>query len=344
MESKLVTKQSSRNRNLSLDLIKIIAMFGVIALHTFGARDYWQLSNVFYETGVISIPLFFMVSGYLMIGREKVGFYYAFKKIVNIVRFVLILTLVIWALSLLNKSYVINGDIIHKILVDIYNDFVGAFLQVGPLWHCWYLGAIIILYSIMPIINKLFFNFKVLFYIIFISLLILEFWVFIKNLITNGAPFESSITQTFRLWNWFFYFLLGGAIKDLKVKVNNVFLKYAIFITLVINVLFQECLKPILGSPYCEYFYCSFVVMLLVYIIFIYILRLDISSSIVIAVISNLFLPVYILHIFVIKGIYEFMPILTNSVYVMFLAVSIITITISFYLMKIPFMRYVFKL
>lgn len=56
----------SKQRNLSIDLIKVIAMFAVIGLHTSKASEDWRIANIIYETDVVAIPLFFMVSGYLL--------------------------------------------------------------------------------------------------------------------------------------------------------------------------------------------------------------------------------------------------------------------------------------
>lgn len=58
-------------RNQSIDLIKIMAMCLVICLHTThqyltsGIND---IIFVLYNTSAIAIPLFFMVSGFLLIG------------------------------------------------------------------------------------------------------------------------------------------------------------------------------------------------------------------------------------------------------------------------------------
>ena len=77
----------NKKRNLSLDLVKVIAMLGVVALHCqlYIPREY---SSTFYLSTLASgfpIPLFFMVSGYLMFSREpNVG--YAVKKILKILR------------------------------------------------------------------------------------------------------------------------------------------------------------------------------------------------------------------------------------------------------------------
>lgn len=73
----------------SVDLIKIIAMICVMGLHSAGAfvshdnDNFW--GNVVGRISVCAIPLFFMVSGYLLIGRDNVSYQYSLKKIISII-------------------------------------------------------------------------------------------------------------------------------------------------------------------------------------------------------------------------------------------------------------------
>lgn len=79
-------------RNLQLDLIKLVAMCGVMCLHT----QIWYIENpiahFFYVTAVVSIPLFFMTSGYLLLGKDNIDCRYSLRKILGIFRFVAIVT------------------------------------------------------------------------------------------------------------------------------------------------------------------------------------------------------------------------------------------------------------
>ena len=62
------TPSITGTRNLSIDLVKIVAMCLVVALHTtYGfikENSFEDVSFIIYNLGVIAIPLFFMVSGY----------------------------------------------------------------------------------------------------------------------------------------------------------------------------------------------------------------------------------------------------------------------------------------
>jgi len=96
-----MNEKSVKSRNLNIDLLKTIAMFGVICLHTtrmFGENDpnIVNLASILYRSAVISIPLFFLVSGYLFMPRHEIDYRYVIKKIGHIIRYVLIVTIMYW--------------------------------------------------------------------------------------------------------------------------------------------------------------------------------------------------------------------------------------------------------
>lgn len=84
-------------RNQSIDFIKIIAMYMVLMLHTGVIRhftssyDYTSVPEVYMIAG-IAIPLFFMVSGFLLVNKQ-VDRKYITNKILGILRFTLIICL-----------------------------------------------------------------------------------------------------------------------------------------------------------------------------------------------------------------------------------------------------------
>ena len=167
----------AQQRNLSLDFIKTIAMLGVICLHT--TYQYIQpgtfgLADVLYESAVISIPLFFMVSGYLLLGRENLNYKYAISKIFYIVRFVFFITLSYWILHAL---------ITHNFEVkDFLKIFMGSFIQCGSFGIFWYFGAMIIIYSILLLINNLYIRNIISFTILIIGCFLLSTSFFLQNI------------------------------------------------------------------------------------------------------------------------------------------------------------------
>lgn len=183
----------------SLDLIKIVAMYGVVLLHTNAILLHYNSGFILYSIAGLSMPLFFMVSGYLMYTRE-VTYRYIFAKIIKIVRFCFINALLFFILFGLKNSDGLN---------DFMNYFPGCFIQRGGVAQFWYFGSIIIIYAMLPFLQKLrlrYVHFTLYFLII---LFVLCSTVFYLNLV-NG--FEKSVIQTFRMWYPLLYFLLGGVL------------------------------------------------------------------------------------------------------------------------------------
>ena len=86
------------NRDLSIDLVKVIAMCMVLLLHTgVTSTSYLMMSemrSVVYAFSGIAVPLFFMVSGYLMAER-RIDMSYVKNKTYRILRFIFITTTVV---------------------------------------------------------------------------------------------------------------------------------------------------------------------------------------------------------------------------------------------------------
>lgn len=326
------------NRDILIDLIKIIAMFSVISLHSFGASSYWRCANVFYETGVIGIPLFFMVSGFLLLGRQTVDWNYVFKKILHIIRLVFLLSLLIWVLKCLLSGTLNLGEML--------NIFLGAFVQEGPLWMCWFLGTLIILYVILPIVNKIYINNILSFVSICFLLFVIENCIFCE--LIGGGNFEKEITQTFRLWNWIFYFMLGGLIKkNIHLKMHIPKLYVPLIMLLIINIVFQERMKKYIDSPYCEFFYSSFPVVILSILVFLFICKLNLKNSLIQQVInflSPLFLPIYLFHPFFVRIIHKLLLPYSLMPYVCFVLVSIMSILFGFIISKFKWAHWLIKI
>lgn len=73
-------KHLQANRIPSIDCIKVIAMLGVICLHSTHNFLDTHLGNFMYKSSVISVPLFFMVSGYLTLLKKNIDFQYVLRK------------------------------------------------------------------------------------------------------------------------------------------------------------------------------------------------------------------------------------------------------------------------
>lgn len=248
-----------QERLLSIDLIKVVAMCAVMCLHTqFAYSEASPLAHFLYISAVVAIPLFFITSGYLLLGRADTTYSYAGRKTCGILRFVAIITLA-W--------YAVYGYRHHTGFLD---STVGSLFQRGPMGVFWYFGAMIIIYALLPGINKLYREHYKRFARLTITLFILASAVFTLN-ISNGIHIEQHTIQTFRLWNWLLYFCIGGILRKHTFHVN--------WLTVVplfaVSYLFQIWMLPYMDTPFCEYFYSSIPIMALSAVLFVVLKGID---------------------------------------------------------------------
>ncbi len=291
---------TTTTRIQSLDLIKIIAMIGVISLHT--TLAFLSYDNIicrgFYSMGGWAIPLFFTVSGFLLIGKEM-DKPYLLKKITRILRLVLFVSIIYWFK---------DGD--YSIKVLFVDTFLGSFIQHGSCGHFWFFGTLIILYLFLPVFNRLIMNEGATLLCLIMLFVVLSI-TFISNIISS---FETNIIQTFRLWNWFFFFILGGYIKryywynrsfsHIHVNPHKIILGGVIMI--IIYTVFFTYLSPLVGFYGVEYPFGSTLCIISVITLFVSILSLNIKSSFIIKELSVLFVPVYAFHDRVIGAVMKY--------------------------------------
>ncbi len=148
MEIRELEKKLKREKYL--DYIKIIASFLVVVLHTISIgleENKRNIGLIVYYIGVFAIPLFFMVNGYLQLRKDEIKYSYCIKKIAKIIAIVLV-----WNIIIAIPYFVLKGESKNIILESIKN----LFLQKGYYNHFWFLGTLIIIYLLLPVLVKLF--------------------------------------------------------------------------------------------------------------------------------------------------------------------------------------------
>ncbi len=148
-----------KGRIVSLDLLRVIAIFCVVGIHTSQLFIYVQntasigfiLGNILNCISRIGVPLFVMLSGALMLNENKA---LSFKTTMNKVLKILILLFswsIIYALLLIIIKPLCQG------ISPSFTDFAHAALTgdyyLNGATHFWYLYMIIGLYLITPILR-----------------------------------------------------------------------------------------------------------------------------------------------------------------------------------------------
>lgn len=158
-------------RLLSFDIIKFIAILGVVVLHTL---DYGDLTD--YEIAIREIcsrwiiPSFIMVTGSIMLSPQKdITISSIFKQRIPRLLFVYLSWWFIYALYL-NIPSIIHGNLC-----------IEAFLS--PCFHLWYLPLLIFLYILMPFCRKIVEDRSLLVYflLIWFAISFIDYFVVVKT-------------------------------------------------------------------------------------------------------------------------------------------------------------------
>ncbi len=141
-----------------IDLARAFAIISVVICHAIetdyyfirtgtlaATRFHWYYENILFTVGRLGVPIFLMITGALMLGRE-----YDIKKFYKSSLLPLFLTTEIW--TVINYFYYMA----HYSLEFNIKDLVGnmLFLKHSPLSHMWYMPMILGIYLVIPFVAK----------------------------------------------------------------------------------------------------------------------------------------------------------------------------------------------
>lgn len=336
-----------KERNCNMDLLKLIACMAVIGLHTFSR------GKILYYSCGFAVPIFFMVSGYFLLNKQDVTWKYVMKKSVAILRVVFAWNILIFGLSFLG-SLLMRQDISTYNVINLCKELCKCLIQQGKMWQMWYLGALIIIYMFLPLLHKLIVKGskhqvgKVPCVVIIYGVFVVISIIWQSASMFYGEPLQEYIIQTFRVWSWLQYFILGGMLASLRM--NNIFVKVSErshSVILVFSTVFVICYQFIVGkyvihTECAEFFYDSVFTIVWVVILFSRVLRINISKKAAdkITNICSLTMGVYIVHPFVIHFIWK---VVTGnslvSIFGRFFGVTIISFSIIYILDKVEIFK-----
>jgi Uncharacterized protein conserved in bacteria len=218
----LIQKAVTRNRHLWADLIRIIAIFAVIAIHvdTFGSywntipwMDWWA-AHIYSAIISFAVPILFILSGYLLLDKQEDDWIFFSKRFSKVV-------IPLFAWSMIYTIFAHNYDIFSIFTVE----FVQRFLANDIFYHLYFLYFIIGLYLITPLLRRILTHASM--YDVWYFLILWFIFTPVKQLIgffgyNIGIPVEAA-TGNIGLY------LTGYAIKKTRIT-NRV--KYLLWITI----------------------------------------------------------------------------------------------------------------
>ena len=204
-------------RNYTIDTLRTIATLLVILLHVSaeyvikGMNDltfdtsFW-IGNIVDSFSRICVPLFVLISGMFLVGRNET-FEQSYQKRASRILIPLITWTIIYLLYQISISFITDNAI------DIKSILISAILG-NPFYHMWYLFMIIGLYLITPVINnsisKVSRN----------NLWIVATLLLLFGMLNSSYDKFMNNKSFFILWfvNYLGYFILGYLIKDSKKR------------------------------------------------------------------------------------------------------------------------------
>ena len=183
-----------KTREYSFDLLRVISMFMVIVVHVSNvySRSYGIISNqsyiislIFNTISRISVPIFLMISGALLLDRE-----FNKKKYIERIKKFLIL-IIVWDAIYLYWEYIYLGNTYHpvwKLLIEPYRA------------HLWFLYTIIILYLLQPIMKWILDKSNLT-----VKITLLSIWFIFSTL----SLISSTIANVFTIFSYMGFFIIG---------------------------------------------------------------------------------------------------------------------------------------
>lgn len=154
-----------------IDVLKAVAAFSVIILHVSGSllnefndKEQWWVGNLYDSLVRFCVPVFVMISGVLLLGRDESLSNFLKKRFTR-----LLFPFFLWSIIYLILKIDYNLPI-QEIVLESFKK-----LKNGTEFHLWYIYMIIGIYLFIPIINKwiIHANKKEILYFILIWLLII---------------------------------------------------------------------------------------------------------------------------------------------------------------------------
>lgn len=297
-----------KNRVYYLDMLKIIACFAVVMIHTTAENWYtqeitthWLINNAYNAMSKWAVPLFVMVSGALFLSKDI-----PLKKLFT--KYILKMLILLFVWGMLYWCFAAKS-----ISIEVLIDSLKKILSGKVYSHLWYLFMLIGLYLITPIIRGFVKNADrtVLFYSIFLLFAIQVILPYFTSDIASLSTFIKAFKIS-PLSEYLLYYLAGYYISSFEIKKWKRIVLYSVaFSVMTAMVIISNVVSLRQGSAYSICGYFSIGVSLTAFAMFLFfkhaedfIGRTKVKN--VVSFIAPLTFGIYLLHFSVIKVFTQF--------------------------------------
>ena len=331
-----------RKREYGLDLLKVFACLGVVAIHTLNINK-GPLNMIFAMSATLSIPIFLQVGGYLMLKRPSFSWRYALRKVATI-----LLVCLCW-----ETLHAAAHFVVYREVREFVKSWVLDFFQQGLFYHFWYMGALIFMYLAMPLLDRLMKHSPILYQKALIGLSCFNAVTDLVLTLT-GNRLLMSIPQSLRLHFWLFYAMLGGWIARNPELIAKLRSRLKLWHTLAAVAVMISYVRYVglyaYGGADLELFYGSILVQITGFLVFVYGqgLKLPENTGKCVVYLGSLTMGIYIMHPFVLAVLNKFVPAFTEGSAVMnllfWIATTVACAIATMVVQKIPVLNRLLKL
>lgn len=201
----------SAKHNVSMDFLKVIATILVVRLHS--GNSALCPAYTYYLAGC-AVPIFFMVNGAFILNRPFVDGKYAAIKIFHISRLIFL-----WSIPYIGAAFLLKHKLKNPLIFVL-----DSFMQKSALANFWFLGALILIYLMLPLLYKIYHYNRTSPLLVTAFLGGICICIDLSSILMffNGhETISHMVPQFLRLWTWLFYFCLGGIIYNELPKLKN---------------------------------------------------------------------------------------------------------------------------
>ncbi len=208
------------------DLIRVVAIYLVVMIHVSGQltnvwgkipADQWIIADIYGAVARISVPLFFMISGYLLLPRSESLRVFFTKRMVKI-----LIPFVAWSLIYLfwfcgNHANACTANLVSQLL-----------LVKGTYYHLWFLYTLISIYLILPVLRLMFrpdTDKKVLWYLIGLWLIFQPVLTIAKQVWNFNINISPPLATGFLC-----FFVLGSLLGEMPLSRSMIFSSAALWV------------------------------------------------------------------------------------------------------------------
>ena len=222
----MINERDIVNRILWIELAKTIATFFVVLLHTAAPAlyrlgdikfEFWRYANIYDSSVRLAVPVFFMISGALLLGKDTKGSVPIFlkKRILKV-----LVPLVGWsAIYIFFSKYILHKDI--SILASLMQMFFST-----QYYHLWFLYVILGIYFFIPIFQTFINNSTIKLQLYFLTL-----WILMVSIVPlMNKLFPLKIPNHMPMMSGYIgYLLIGYIIARMQITKKYFYLAICIF-------------------------------------------------------------------------------------------------------------------